>query len=107
MNLLERQLPGSVSHPLTPEQQAIVDCKVPSGQLAKVIAYAGTGKTSTFVAYASKRSNVQMTYLAFNKSVEVEARSKFGVNVLPKTVHALAYSRVGKNYSKITGNVQN
>lgn len=92
---------------LTEEQLAICSHELRPGEAAKVIAYAGTGKTSTFVAYARQRPNVQMTYLAFNKSVETEAKERFGPNVLPKTVHAMAYSIVGKRYKQIVGSVPN
>lgn len=92
---------------LTSEQAAIVEHSMQPGQLAKVIAYAGTGKTSTFVAYARARPNEQLTYLAFNKSVETDGKRRFGHNTLVKTVHALAYNVVGRRYSNIAGSIQN
>ncbi len=43
------------------------------GQVLKVLAFAGTGKTTTLVAYARKRPRMRFLYLAFNKSVQLEA----------------------------------
>lgn len=85
---------------LTSEQEAIVRAQVNPGEALKIIAYAGTGKTSTFVEYAFDHSE-RMLYLAFNKSVETEAKQKFGPNVKAKTVHALAYAAVGRKFRNI------
>lgn len=87
----------------TPEQQQIIDATVDDA--LKIIAYAGTGKTSTFVEYANARPSEEMLYLAFNKSVETEAKTKFKDNVLPKTVHALAYREIGRQYNNL-GNLR-
>lgn len=46
----------------------------------KVIAYAGTGKTSTLVMIShilGRMMNKKGLYLAFNKSIATEAQSKF------------------------------
>lgn len=90
---------------LTKEQAAIVDAKMQAGDATKVIAYAGTGKTSTFVAYADAHYPDPMLYLAFNKSVETEAKERFPNHVKAKTVHALAWAACGKNYERF-GNVR-
>jgi F-box protein 18 (helicase) len=89
----------------TKEQQAVIDCRMGPGEMKKVIAYAGTGKTSTFVSYTRERERLPMLYLAFNKSVEVEAKTKFPGNVTCKTVHALAWSTHGRNYPRLGNNV--
>lgn len=111
MNLLYKSLQDVLKPPtvLTEEQLAIVEAGtvLAPGGILKVRAYAGTGKTSTFVAFANTLPLVQMTYLAFNKSVETDAKGRFGHNVLVKTVHAMAWSVVGRNYGVIHGNVQN
>ena len=85
---------------LTAEQEAVIATDVKPGQALKIIAYAGTGKTSTFVEYSHAHDH-PMLYLAFNKSVEMEAKEKFGPNVRPKTIHALAYAVTGRPYHKI------
>jgi len=85
---------------LTDEQEAVIATDVKPGAALKIIAYAGTGKTSTFVEYSHAHDH-PMLYLAFNKSVELEAKEKFGPNVRPKTIHALAYAVTGRPYRNI------
>ncbi len=80
---------------LTPEQQKIIDS---SGNI-KINAVAGSGKTTTIVEYARTRpANSKILYLAFNKSVKLEALKKFerqGLkNVTVETAHSLAYKYI-------------
>lgn len=89
---------------LTAEQQAVVSLRLKPGETAKCIAYAGTGKTSTCVAY-TEQDDTPALYLAFNKSVEVEAKSKFPSHVKSSTVHALAWRQEGRNYDGF-GNIR-
>lgn len=49
---------------LTPEQQAVVDTDVRGGQILKVIAFAGTGKTTSLRAWAEKRPYLRILYIA-------------------------------------------
>lgn len=62
-----------------------------------VNAVAGSGKTTTLIAYArSKHPHSKILYLAFNKSVKYEALKRFqeaGLgNVRVETAHSLAYA---------------
>jgi len=82
----------------TKEQQAVVDATSDS---LKMIAYAGTGKTATFVARANAHPERSL-YLAFNKSVEQEAKQRFPSHVLAKTTHALAYAAIIGGSGKYT-----
>ncbi len=91
---------------LTDEQRAVVEASVPEKTALKCIAFAGTGKTSTFVGLANSRPDKRILYLAFNKSVETEAKQRFPSNTTTKTTHALAYATIGKKYREIVGNVQ-
>ena len=80
---------------LTQEQKAILD----SSGNAKIHAVAGSGKTSTLVEYARHRGeNGRILYLAFNRSVRLEAQRRFEAaglqNVRVETAHSLAWSRV-------------
>lgn len=84
----------------TDEQEAIAQHQLKPSECLKVIAYAGTGKTTTLVDYAAQNPGEDMLYLAFNKSVETEAKNKFGPNVVPKTVHALAYGLTGYKFKR-------
>lgn len=91
----------------TQEQQAIIDHAVPTGGALKVIAYAGTGKTSTLVELAQANATSDILYLAFNKSVESDGQMRFPTNTLVKTGHALAYNAVGKFFRSNIGNIYN
>lgn len=77
---------------LTPEQDAIlaIDANL------KVNAVAGSGKTTTIVAYAKSRpTDAKILYLAFNQTVKQEAIHRFQraslSNVTVETAHSLAY----------------
>lgn len=80
---------------LTAEQHAVVQSQA---RLLRVAAFAGTGKTTTLVAYAEARPRVRMLYLAFNKSVQLEAKRRFPRHVDCRTTHSLAW-RCGRPYA--------
>ena len=76
----------------TQEQISIINS---TGDI-KINAVAGSGKTTTLIEYAKARKNSgRILYLAFNKSVKIEAEKKFaeaGVsNVQIETAHSLAF----------------
>jgi F-box protein 18 (helicase) len=80
---------------LTEEQHAIINSK---GDI-KINAVAGSGKTTTIIEYAKTRpKSAKILYLAFNKSVKLEALKKFtekGLrNVTVETAHSLAYKNI-------------
>lgn len=80
---------------LTQEQQAIIES---SGNI-RINAVAGSGKTTTLIAYAKSRpAESSILYLAFNRSVKLEAVKKFaeaGVNnVKVETAHGLAFRHI-------------
>lgn len=78
---------------LTPEQEAIVAGA--TGQVSRIVAYAGTGKTHTLLAYAERHIR-RMLYLAFNTSVQLEASQRFKPmpHVQCRTIHSLAFQAV-------------
>lgn len=80
---------------LTQEQLDIIQS---SGDI-KINAVAGSGKTTTLIEYAKARpANSSILYLAFNKSVKLEASNKFMANGLSnvqvETAHSLAFRYV-------------
>lgn len=80
---------------LTDEQMAVIRSK---GDVA-INAVAGSGKTTTIIEYAASRpSSSPILYLAFNRSVKLEAAKKFesrGLkNVRVETAHSLAFDHV-------------
>src|SRR5437763_226684 len=80
---------------LTEEQKVIIQS---SGNI-KINAVAGSGKTTTIIQYAASRpKNSRILYLAFNKSVRLEAKKRFADqglhNVHVETAHSLAYKHI-------------
>lgn len=63
-----------------------------------IIAFAGTGKTTTLKAYAEERPIQKILYVAYNDSVVKEAKRKFPSNVEVLTSHSLAYRNLGYKY---------
>jgi len=83
---------------LTNEQDAIINS---TGDI-KINAVAGSGKTSTIIEYASSRpKNSKILYIAFNKSVKLDAVNKFTskklYNVKVETAHSLSYRHIVSN----------
>src|SRR6185312_12199435 len=81
---------------LTEEQQAIINS---TGNI-RINAVSGSGKTTTIIEYAASRPrSSRIIYLAFNKSVRLEATKKFesrGLhNAKVETAHSLAYKHIG------------
>ncbi|XP_040885742.1 F-box DNA helicase 1 isoform X2 [Toxotes jaculatrix] len=83
---------------LTHEQQQILSHNIQGDHVVKIIAFAGTGKTTTLVKYAEQRPDLRFLYVAFNKSVANEAKRRFPRNVDCKTVHSMAFRDVGRRY---------
>lgn len=83
---------------LTEEQERIIHSK---GNV-KINAVAGSGKTTTIIEYAKSRpKDSSILYLAFNRSVKLDAQKKFTAqgqhNVTVETAHSLAFKHVVKN----------
>ncbi|MBF0102094.1 MAG: ATP-dependent helicase [Desulfobacterales bacterium] len=85
---------------LTKEQEKIVCHDLDQGQKLKVIAFAGSGKTTTLYEYTKIRPHLRFLYVSFNKSTQLEAEKKFPGNVTCKTSHSLAYKDFGVKYRK-------
>lgn len=84
---------------LTDEQRAVIESK---GDI-KINAVAGSGKTSTLIHYAKKQNTKsRILYIAFNRSVKIEAQERFAKenlrNVDVQTAHSLAYRQIVFKY---------
>ncbi len=79
----------------TQEQEKIIACDLVPGSALKILAFAGTGKTTTLEAYTRRRPRLKFLYVAFNKSVQQEAQKRFPSNVTAMTSHALAFRAKG------------
>ncbi|XP_070610692.1 F-box DNA helicase 1-like [Erythrolamprus reginae] len=84
----------------TSEQQQILNHALEPGKVVKIVAFAGTGKTSTLIQYARKWSELKFLYLAFNKTIAQQASKVFPANVTCKTIHSLAFQEVGRHYKQ-------
>ncbi|MHC1725156.1 MAG: UvrD-helicase domain-containing protein [Syntrophobacteraceae bacterium] len=82
----------------TEEQKAILKA---GGRVIRINARAGTGKTTTLQMLASEYADKRVLYLVFNRKAREEAQSKFPANVHVKTVHALAWGYVGRDYGQL------
>jgi len=79
----------------TQEQEAVLSS---TGDI-KVSAVAGSGKTTVLVEYAKRQNRTsRILYLAFNRSVRLQAQKRFAeqnlANVDVQTAHSLAYKRI-------------
>lgn len=76
----------------------------------RINAVAGSGKTTTVIEYARRiPKNKTILYLAFNKSVKMEAQKRFNEcglqNVRIETAHSLAFSHVvASSHYKVKAN---
>ena len=77
------------------DQQEEILAAVRTGEDVTVRALAGTGKTSTLALIAEslllERPEARIVYLAFNKSVQVEAQGRFPSNVETRTADSVAW----------------
>ena len=93
----------------TSEQQTAI-AKAIQLESFKIMAYAGTGKTSTLSLISHILADIlnkKGLYLAFNKAIAVEAESRFNQNVTCRTFHSLAYSNVPRRLSSKCKNPRN
>jgi hypothetical protein len=78
---------------LTDEQQRVVRSR--AGRLA-VQAGAGAAKTTTACAYAAARPSRRILYLAFNKSIQLEAQARMPTNVTARTTHSVSWRKAAE-----------
>ena len=97
----------------TPEQLEILNCKIDKDEVIAIQAYAGAGKTYILTQLARRLQRIapswKILYLAFNKDIVEEARTKFPRNVTVLTTHSLANAAVGRPYfeaGKVGANVR-
>jgi F-box protein 18 (helicase) len=81
--------------PLSDEQKAVVQNYSP---LLVVNAFAGTGKTTSAVAYAAARPNKTVLYMPFTRANQADAAARMPANVTCMTTHAMAMRAIGTYY---------
>lgn len=79
------------------EQQAIID-HVRTGKSLKIVAGAGTGKTSTLELVGRAWQARTMLYVVYNKAAQLDADKRMPRNVQCRTSHSLAYRTFGVQY---------
>ena len=82
----------------TEEQKGIINFDPSPGEVVKVNAFAGTGKTTLLKGYTLARPNTKFLYVCFNKAIQEEAQRKFPPWVNCRTIHSLAYAAIGRKY---------
>ena len=86
----------------TKEQKLIRKQDFLSNDVFKVIAYAGAGKTFMLQRIAKDILNemprARVLYLAYNKKIAQEAKTKFPARIRCSTVHGMAYAAVGSKF---------
>ncbi|TKY89892.1 hypothetical protein EX895_001189 [Sporisorium graminicola] len=99
--------PGTqLSFQLTHEQDRFVRRDVRPGELVKVQAFAGTGKTRSLLAYAERRPHKRFLYIAFNKAAAEEARRRFPEHVQCRTMHSVALCQVVRTAGQEIGDLR-
>ncbi|XP_076815200.1 F-box DNA helicase 1-like isoform X3 [Clavelina lepadiformis] len=78
---------------LTHEQRRVINHKFEKGQKVRVMAYAGTGKTTTLAECVRTHPDLHFLYTSFNKAVVDQGRNVFRAanNVKCYTMHSMAY----------------
>jgi superfamily I DNA/RNA helicase len=92
---------------LTHEQREAIDASL-EGDSTKIEAGPGTGKTETLVTMAKYKARMhgpyapaaQGRYLAYNRKMADEARTRLPKNCQASTVHGLAYREVGQRFAE-------
>ncbi|KAJ6256250.1 hypothetical protein Dda_9085 [Drechslerella dactyloides] len=79
---------------LTSQQRRFVQTDIRKGEIFKVRAFAGTGKTKCLVDYAKRRPRERMLYVAYNRQAKMDADFRFKdcANVDCKTLHSVAFN---------------
>ncbi len=74
----------------TPQQQAVLDAVAGDDRNLAVNAVAGSSKTTTAI-WSSKRAGPNCGFVAFNKSIADEMRSRLNGNCQASTMHGLGF----------------
>lgn len=89
-------MPTAVNGVKPTDEQLIALQQARVGDSFKIMAYAGSGKTTTLQLVSQQLSQRRGLYLAFNKAIAEEARGRFATSVDCRTFHSLAYRHVDR-----------
>jgi superfamily I DNA/RNA helicase len=68
-------------------------------KIVYLLAFAGTGKTTSLVEYAKNNLNLKILYVAYNEAIVKESKTRFPSNTRVMTFHSLAYRHLGYKYN--------
>ncbi|XP_042883188.1 F-box DNA helicase 1-like [Penaeus japonicus] len=88
-----------VQHTL--EQMRIINHNINPNHIVKIVAFAGTGKTTTLLQMCQQRPHQRFLLVVYNKSVQEHCSKSFPTNVQVKTAHAMAYANVGRRFAGV------
>jgi superfamily I DNA/RNA helicase len=90
----------TVKHSTFPptDEQLIAKSKFLAGETFALLAFAGAGKTSTFVLLAESTDRTGQ-YIAYNNAIAKEAGARFPKSCPAATLHAIARRQVGHHYT--------
>ncbi|WP_328491297.1 UvrD-helicase domain-containing protein [Streptomyces zaomyceticus] len=99
---IEAAASAKEEYPPTDEQQVIIEGAARRGLDMRVMALAGTGKSTTLKMLSQRMPGKRILYLAFNRSVADEAiesqqRGEYARNLTPTTANAYANSMVDRD----------
>jgi hypothetical protein len=84
-------VPAETSLQPSLEQDAIIVARrADPGSSLRVVAFAGSGKTTALHLLAEADTSPAL-YLAYNKSTQLAAQGRFPAHVACRTMHSLAY----------------
>ena len=85
---------------MTAEQARIANHQLSKrGELVKIVAFAGTGKTTTLIQMTQNHPKLKFLVVVYNKAVKEHGELVFPEeNVKVRTAHSLAMEKVGKRY---------
>ncbi|KAG0726103.1 F-box DNA helicase 1 [Chionoecetes opilio] len=97
----ERLVQVKSSVQFTHEQLRIISHPLQSDHVVKIVAFAGTGKTTTLLQLCKRRPDQRFLLVVYNKSVQEHCEKTFPNNTTVKTAHAMAYASVGSSYQAV------
>lgn len=88
-------------------QLEAIEAASDSGGPLKIVAYAGSGKTSTLKGLGERHADKVGLYVAFNSSAAQDARSRMPANIECRTFHSLGWEAMDVSKVYGFGNVGN
>ena len=67
-------------------------------EIIKIVAFAGTGKTTTLIQMCQNHPHLKFLVIVYNKSVQENCAKSFPKNATVRTAHSLAWKKVGWRY---------